>query len=83
VVFLVVGTGATLRSSSCVFFPVFLFPVYSDSCGNLTCVEGLAVPGVDDVNVLKDFVLISCSVNRSRMRSTISEPRMLSLGIQV
>jgi hypothetical protein len=40
--FSVVGTGDTLLVSSCVFFPFFNFAVYSGSCGNLTCVEGLA-----------------------------------------
>jgi hypothetical protein len=45
--FSVVGTGATLLVSSCVFIPVFDVAVYSGSCGNLICVEGLA-QGVDN-----------------------------------
>jgi hypothetical protein len=44
--FSVVGTGAPLRFYSCVFSPVFRFPVYSGSCGNLTCVDTLT-QGVD------------------------------------
>jgi hypothetical protein len=39
--FSVVGTGATLLVSSCVISPVFNVAVYSGSCGNLNCVEGL------------------------------------------
>jgi hypothetical protein len=39
--FSVVGTGAPLRFYSCVFTPMFSFPVYSGSCGNLTCVDTL------------------------------------------
>jgi hypothetical protein len=44
--FSVVGTGATLLVSSCVFSPVFDVAVYSGSCGNLSCVEGLE-QGID------------------------------------
>jgi hypothetical protein len=44
--FLVIGTGAPLRFYSCVFSPVFRFPIYSGNCGNLTCVDTLT-QGVD------------------------------------
>jgi hypothetical protein len=39
--FSVVGTGGTLLVSSCEFETGFDVAVYSGSCGNLTCVEGL------------------------------------------
>jgi hypothetical protein len=46
--FSVVGTGATLTISTCEVslgagIAVFPYPIYSGSCGNLTCVEGLRV----------------------------------------